>query len=75
LGVLQAGAVLAVTVEGAGRFPAAERDAYHRALVALAGTDAGRDLRAWRTHLARTRVPRGADARPAAAPVRRAGGA
>lgn len=51
MGVLQGGVVLAakvVGVTGATTCCAAERRAYHTALVALAGKDLGADVAAWR---------------------------
>ena len=68
LGVLQTGAVLAVRVVGTSRFPAAERDAYHRALVRVAGTDAGRTLGAWRAYAARLDAPPARTSTPRARP-------
>ena len=51
------GAVLAAKVVGTTTFPAAEREAYHRALVQVAGADAGRTLAAWRAYLIRLDAP------------------
>jgi hypothetical protein len=57
LGVLAAGAVLAVGVEAVERVTTAERDAIHAALVALVGRDLGRDVRAWIPYLTSTVSP------------------